>query len=440
MLTDINSYALTLVETLLLYWITNSLLSCKFTGYKKKICLICAIFIDYLFAEICIHTYITVNPILFIIISLIIVELLYEDNIFIKLFFILLDNYILLISDIISGNFFALIYKTHIDKIIFFVSDSITSFSLLSKIISIILVYLYILFFKKINLFIPIKNWIFIDIIVAVSILVINFNMIINDVLQAQSLHYSLNILQISICLLVITTLTIYLFGELCSFYEERYQISNLNFKNEALKQQLDYQSITTNNLRKIRHDINNNLANISQLLRDNHIDESLEYINAITETLETTKSVINSGNSYIDAIINYEIAICKKNEISSQFKIDSIPQLNISPTDLSSIISNILTNAIEANLNLETYDRYISLKIFCYKNYLSIIAENPYRNTLIKDGLTLKTIKIDTDYHGYGLNLIKSSVEKYNGVFKYTYENNIFTSIVMIPLKINND
>ncbi|MDU4750896.1 MAG: ATP-binding protein, partial [Clostridium butyricum] len=186
-------------------------------------------------------------------------------------------------------------------------------------------------------------------------------------------------------------------------------------------------------------HDINNNLANISQLLKDNHINESLEYIHAITETLDTTKSVINSGNNYLDAIINYEIAICKKNQINFQLKIDSIPQLNISPTDLSSVISNLLNNAIEANLNLEKCARYISLKIFCYKNYLSIIVENPYKNKLIKDGLILKTTKIDNGYHGYGLKLIRSSVEKYNGVFKYNYKNNIFTSVIMLPLNTNN-
>lgn len=440
MLKILDSYFFTLIETLLLYWLINSLLNCKFKENKKKLWLICAIIIDYLFAEVCMHTYITVNPAVFIIISLIIIEYLYEDSIFIKLFFILLNNYILLISDIISVNLFSLIYKIHIDKIIFFMSDSAISFSLLSKAIAILLVYLYILFFKKINLCIPIKNWVLIDIIVAVSIIVINFNMNINDILQQQNLYYSFYILLISICILGITTLTIYLFGQICSFYEEKYQIYNLNFKNEALKKQLDYQNVTANNLKKIRHDINNNLANISQLLKDNHIEESLEYINAITKTLEATKSVVNSGNNYVDAIINYEIAMCKKNKIRSQFKVDSIPQLDISPTDLSSILSNILTNSIEANLNLEYCDRYISLKIFCYKNYLSIIAENPYKNILIKDELMLKTTKMDNGYHGYGLKIIKSSVEKYNGVFKYTYKNNIFTSIVMLPLSTNNN
>lgn len=439
MLKIINSYVFTLIETLLLYWMVNSLLNYKFTKCKKNTFIIWAIFIDYLFAEIYTNLSTKVTPILFILISLIIIEFFYKDNIFIKAFFILLCNYILLISDIVSGNIFSLIYKIHIDKFIFFISDSSILFSLLSKFIAIILVYLYILFFKKINLYIPIKNWILIDIIIAVSIIVINFNMNINDILQNQNFNYSFNILFISLCLLAITTLTIYLFGELCFFYEKKYEISNLNFKNEALKKQLEYQNITSNNLKKIRHDINNNLANISQLLKDNHINESLEYIHAITETLDTTKSVINSGNNYLDAIINYEIAICKKNQINFQLKIDSIPQLNISPTDLSSVISNLLNNAIEANLNLEKCARYISLKIFCYKNYLSIIVENPYKNKLIKDGLILKTTKIDNGYHGYGLKLIRSSVEKYNGVFKYNYKNNIFTSVIMLPLNTNN-
>ena len=150
MLKIINSYVFTLIETLLLYWMVNSLLNYKFTKCKKNTFIIWAIFIDYLFAEIYTNLSTKVTPILFILISLIIIEFFYKDNIFIKAFFILLCNYILLISDIVSGNIFSLIYKIHIDKFIFFISDSSILFSLLSKFIAIILVYLYILFFKKI--------------------------------------------------------------------------------------------------------------------------------------------------------------------------------------------------------------------------------------------------------------------------------------------------
>ncbi|WP_161567190.1 sensor histidine kinase [Acidilutibacter cellobiosedens] len=213
-----------------------------------------------------------------------------------------------------------------------------------------------------------------------------------------------------------------------------------LKLKNKALKDQLAFQEASASELKKIRHDIKNNLANISYLLKENHIEESVGYINAITSTLESTKSIIHCGNNYLDSILNYEMTLCKNNNIDACFEIDNIPKLNIAPTDLSSIISNVLNNAVEANLKLTESERYISLKIFCYKNYLSIIVKNPYKHILIEDNGTLITNKKDKFYHGYGLKSVESSVKRYRGNFKYSYENNIFMSMIILPLNPNSD
>ncbi|MFD1904180.1 GHKL domain-containing protein [Paenibacillus rhizoplanae] len=88
-----------------------------------------------------------------------------------------------------------------------------------------------------------------------------------------------------------------------------------------------------------------------------------------------------------------------QKQNIDVRFEIETIPELSIPPTDLSSIISNLLNNSIEANLKVLERERYVQMKMFCYKNYLTIVVENPYNHKLTPAGGLLRTSKKRT--HG---------------------------------------
>lgn len=438
MLVFMQSYFFTLLESVLLYWMISSTLPCKFQGYKKLLYTIGAIILDSLFVQFCPVKSQIIKPLFIMFVSTTIVFLLYKESISKKIFLIFLNNFILLISDIISGNLWSILYKTNIERLVFSASHSTVYFSILSKFMVVVLVISFIRFINKINLDISSKYWVIMDCVIGFLIIIIQFFMEINHTLQQNMPGYSVQIFNISVCFLFMTIMIVYLFGEICQYYQKAQQRYTLDIQNRMLEQQLAYQEVAATDLKKFRHDVNSNLANISYLLRENHIEESVNYINAIASSLESIKT-INCGNKYIDAILNYEISLCKKNQINTQLNIDTIPDLCISPMDLSSIISNIMNNSIEANRDIPQPERYLSLKIFCYKNYATIICKNPFIHRLIEIGGDLKTNKWDNLSHGYGLKLIKSSTEKYGGTFKYSYDNNIFTLIVMLPLNINS-
>lgn len=227
-------------------------------------------------------------------------------------------------------------------------------------------------------------------------------------------------------------------FGEICFYHEKQKENYILSMRNHSLEQQLNYHESATADLKRVRHDINKNLTNISYLLKQNNINDSVAYIDAITKALEGTKSIVNCGNDIIDAILNYKIAVCKLHNLDIRIDIDHIPHLSIDPIDLTAILANILDNAIEALDIMETGERYISGRIFCYKNYLSIVVKNPYFHQLIMENNKIDTHKADKLHHGYGLASIRSSAEKYGGSFKIYTENSIFSAVVMLPIEIN--
>ena len=427
--------AFILFESTLLYWMANHLLNCKFTGKKKTAIIVSAVVAESSIVKFCILHTLTHRVLLFATVSLAIIHILFRKHFLIKIFLVLLSYYIFLISDIIAGNLMSVIYNVNIEYVISGASNLLTIFSILSKTITLLLFLLYVRFFKRISFYIPVKYWVIMDLIVGSFIVIIDFFMSINASLQNGDSFYSARIVRISTGFLMMSILTIYLFGEICFFYQKEQQRYALELNNKALEQQVAFQEASASHLRKIRHDIQNNLINIAFLMQENHIEESIQYINAITSTLEMTKSAIYCGNKYIDPILSHITMLCKKNHIDMRFTIDETPEVSVAPIDLSAIFSNVLNNAIDANLTLNEADRYISLRMFCYKNYLSVIVKNPYAHTINeKDGFLI-TNKKDKSYHGYGVKSIRSSVDRYGGIFKYSYKDNVFTVMVMLPI-----
>lgn len=430
-----RDFSFIFMETVLQYGIINYLLKWKKENVKRIWLLPFVMIVDSLFIQFCQVESPLIRTLILIGILLVIVQTLYQDNILVKVFVVLLTEYVLIISDIMASNMLFLVSGMNIGNKISQVFSLRLPFSIFSIIFMLLLAGMYIRLFNKINFNIPTKYWIRVNLILGIFIFIANYFMNINRIFQNESLQLSWLLIRISIYFFVMFFLITYLFKEICLFYHKEQQRDDLELQNKALEHQLISQEISCLDLKKIRHDIENNLANIAFLLKENCIEESVEYIQAISATLEATKPVINCGSKYIDSILNYEIAICKKQNIDVRFEIETIPELSISPTDLSSIISNVLNNSIEANLKLLERERYVQMKMFCYKNYLTIVVENPYNHKLTPAGGLLRTSKKNPRNHGYGLKSVTTSVNNCGGIFKYSYESNVFTSTIIIPI-----
>ncbi len=431
------SFIFSLTESVLLYWLISCSIPCRFHGRKKLYSILLATVVNTLFV-FCLPDFLdTIRFILFFLITMILTSIVYLEKTYILAFFILVANYVFLISDILVGNFSSYIINIDIPKMLYLTNTSF-GFSILAKLLNIILIIIFINYFGKNKLGIPPKYWITMDVIILLFSVILQFIMIVSPVLQRESNKYSIYISIISVGFLIISGLIVFFFGKIFLYHEQEKENYILSIRNLSLVQQLSYHESATTDLKKIRHDINKNLTNISYLLKQNNIDGSVAYIEEITDALERTKTIVNCGNEIIDAILNYKIAVCKQHNIDIQIDIDHVPHLSITPIDLTAILANILDNSIEAVDIMDTEKRYISGKIFCFKNYLSIVVKNPYSNQLIIENNKIKTRKTNTTYHGYGLASIKLSVEKYSGLFKVYTENRVFKVVVMLPIKIN--
>ncbi len=180
--------------------------------------------------------------------------------------------------------------------------------------------------------------------------------------------------------------------------------------------------------VRNLRHDLKNHLLIIEMLNRNDDKDELSNYLNQIIETLEYDNTKIYCLNIYVNALINSKVN-CNKN-INFSIKINDDFFENFKDSDICSLISNLLDNAIyELNTN-PCLKQEIELSMAKDGNFKRIYCSNEIKN--IKD---LKTNKSNKEEHGFGMNIIKGIVDKYNGEIMIE-QNNKFEVFILFCFK----
>jgi hypothetical protein len=174
--------------------------------------------------------------------------------------------------------------------------------------------------------------------------------------------------------------------------------------------------------IRKIRHDMKNNLTVLSLLLENGDHDRMKTYLAELNASVQSADTGLRNGNSIADAIL-----FDKKRaagEAGCTLLIDgTFTYAGMNAVDTCAILGNLLDNAIEAASQMPTGSREIKLEFSKTDNYFVIIQSNPCRKLLISDNNILSTSKNDKKNHGFGLLNLKDAVAHYNGETRITCE-----------------
>lgn len=109
------------------------------------------------------------------------------------------------------------------------------------------------------------------------------------------------------------------------------------------------------------------------------------------------------------------------------------LPQkLSISDTELCSVLSNSLENALKAVSSLDESLKWVELYCSIKLNKLLIEVRNPYAGEIVmQDSLPVS----NQAGHGYGCRSIQTITERYHGLCSFEPENGVFTLRVVLPM-----
>jgi len=193
--------------------------------------------------------------------------------------------------------------------------------------------------------------------------------------------------------------------------------------------------------VKSIRHDMKNHLAMLKDYTADNAA--ATDYLNSLLENIESSEIYSDTGNIAIDSIINFKLKDAKADDINLDLSIAVPPEINVEVADIVTIFGNLLDNALEATQ--KATDKMIKLDVEFTKGGLYAKIENSFDGEISyfadnsadgkgekPDGKLLVSTK-SGDEHGYGLNNIRQSIEKYDGYMKISHTESIFSTMVFL-------
>lgn len=181
---------------------------------------------------------------------------------------------------------------------------------------------------------------------------------------------------------------------------------------------------------RRMRHDFKHHLCVIDTLLDNNKTDEAKKYIKDYIGSV-SANIYVDTGNEYLNAILNSKITYAKRNGINITSVIAGEIK-GINNIDLCNLMGNLIDNAIEGCA--DTQEKSIVVKVLAEETFIRISVSNTISSSVLKDNSDLNTSKSDAKNHGFGTKSIKNIASKYNGYADYFEEDNkFFANITLV-------
>ena len=185
--------------------------------------------------------------------------------------------------------------------------------------------------------------------------------------------------------------------------------------------------------MREWRHDYHNHMQALSAHLECGNIEEAKVFLQQINENLVSVDTVIKTGNTMVDAILNSKISLMRSKDISVNAVAKVPSELSITGVDLCIIIGNLLDNAMEACERLEKEKRFARIYISIKNMHLYMSFTNSSGKKAEKVGNVFRSSKGKD--HGIGLSRVDSIVKKYGGYITRASEDGGFTTEVILPI-----
>lgn len=185
------------------------------------------------------------------------------------------------------------------------------------------------------------------------------------------------------------------------------------------------------------RHDYRNHLEVISGFAKSDRKMELIEYLSSINASLDKIDFRIRTGSDLLDAIVNAKISRADASNIRFQTEVSKI-SLEIEPVDVTTLVGNLLDNAIEAceRITDVNSERHVRLEIYELKNQLFVSVHNTTNGAVKQENGVFITSK-KGPHHGIGTQQIDSIVTKYNGYISRNMNNNAFEVLVRLPVVV---
>lgn len=199
-------------------------------------------------------------------------------------------------------------------------------------------------------------------------------------------------------------------------------------------KTEFDALSRIQEQTRRYRHDMRHHFTLLQGLAADGDINKITDYLKIAKSDLDALTPTKYCENDTINLLLSSFHTAAEQAGVVLSVEAGVPKTLSISDTELCSLLSNSLENAVTAASAVVVQDkRIVDVRITIHKEKLLLSVVNPYVGEIVmKQGVPQSSV----EGHGYGTRSISAIAELHGGQAIFTAENGMFFLHVMVPLK----
>jgi len=215
-------------------------------------------------------------------------------------------------------------------------------------------------------------------------------------------------------------------------YYAETQKQASIQRERDMLDTQLRQAQTEIASLRQMqqnaaayRHDMRHHLALLQGLASKECIEEIKEYLRVAQSDIDAITPMRFCENETVNLILASFAAKAKQSGILLTVEAKLPDSLPLSDTELCSLLSNALENAISACKNIaDSKKRHIKLRMYTKNNKLCIDIRNSYQTEpIFYQGLPVSK----EQGHGFGTKSMVRIVEKHGGVCQFSVKDGWF-------------
>ena len=166
---------------------------------------------------------------------------------------------------------------------------------------------------------------------------------------------------------------------------------------------------------RKIIHDFKKHLETLGEL-KSQDDEKAYDYEAMVEKEIDSLFMCFKCSNKVLSIVMSQKIALAEKNKIKVTSDVQDVSLDFISDFDITAMFANIWDNAIEACCKVSDNNRFIEFVMKKVNGFILINVKNSYDGNIKTDKEHILSTK---DNHiGVGLSIIKSVIDKYDGLF----------------------
>lgn len=239
---------------------------------------------------------------------------------------------------------------------------------------------------------------------------------------------------------IIVVTISGYMavFNSLASLGNKLMSDAEAKIAKEQLIVSNQYYKELAEHIKKMRihnHNMRYIVKPVGGLAEKKDLDGIQRFIQHVEEDLPVSAPVW-SRVPEIDAVIASCADSCQKENIGFRCEFTLPHRTGIEPLHMCIMLGNCLRNALEACQRMSPEDeRYIFVHCFPAVNKIVIYVENSFDGFLRKrgDGTLISRKEEDKELHGFGVESVQLTAQKYHGNCTWEAEGNVFRMNILL-------